>query len=79
MDIKITGLDDLQRKLDRMAKAADPNAMAQRFRAYRCPVHGQAPTNVRVVGDKVEAEFCCDDARAKALKAATDAITGSIR
>jgi len=79
MDIKITGLDDLQRKLDRMARAADPQDMARRMRASRCPDHGKAPTNVRVVGDEVKADFCCEKARDLAAKSIQHEITRSIR
>lgn len=79
MDFKITGLDDLTRTLDKMAKAADPQAMARQMRSSRCPDHGSAPTNVRVSGDRVTAEFCCDTARERAMKATTDHIFGPIR
>jgi hypothetical protein len=79
VDIKITGLDELQRKLSRAAKAASPSEQARRIRGTRCPDHGQAPTNVRVIGDRVTAEFCCAKARDRAMKASTDQITRALR
>jgi hypothetical protein len=79
MDIKITGLDDLQRKLDGIAKAGDPQEIARRMRATRCPVHGKGPTNVRVVGDEVKGDFCCARARDLASKAVQDGITRAMR
>jgi hypothetical protein len=79
MDFKITGLDEVIRKLDGIAKAADPNTIASQFRAYRCPVHGKAPTNIRIVGDQVKAGFCCAVARDGAAKATTDSIKRSLR
>lgn len=74
MDIKITGLDDLQRKLDKMAKAAQPEQMATRIRATRCPDHGTAIAQATAAGHRIEATFCCDKARAIAMKATTDGI-----
>ena len=75
MDFKIKGLDELTRKLDRLAKDATPAATAERMRGVRCPDHGEYPTNVRVVGDTTEAEFCCEKLR----KLATDAALKPIR
>ena len=63
MDIKITGLDEAIRKLDKLAKDASAPEMVRRMRAVRCPVHGGAPTNVRAIGDEARAEFCCEKLR----------------
>lgn len=74
MDFKFDGFDELQRKLDRAAKAASPRETARRIRATCFPVHGEAPTNVRVVGNETKAEFCREKARDLAMNAATDPI-----
>jgi hypothetical protein len=70
MEIKITGLDEAIRKLDELAAETSAPQMARRMGSVRCPVHGTVPTNVRVVGTEVKAEFCCDKARKLALDAA---------
>jgi hypothetical protein len=77
--IKVTGLDEIQRKLKKMAKAGDPNEIARTWRALRCPVHHRAPTNVRVVGSEVKAEFCCAVARERASDAVGEGINRAIR
>jgi hypothetical protein len=79
MDIKITGLDDLVKKLDSMAKAASGPEMAARMRQVRCPDHHVGPTNVRVVGDEAHAEFCCEKARSMAVSAVSDPIFSEVR
>ena len=79
MDIKITGLDETLKKLDALAKAGSAQENARRWAAMRCPIHHKAPTNVRVVGDRVQAGFCCESFRASAVAATKDAIRGALR
>lgn len=76
MEIKITGLDQVIRKLDKLAVDASAPQMAKRMGNSRCPIHGRAPTNVRVVGTEVKAEFCCEKARKLAMGAALQPIQG---
>ncbi|MFI5259824.1 MAG: hypothetical protein ACHQ01_09495 [Candidatus Limnocylindrales bacterium] len=75
MDVKITGLDEAIKKLDRLAKDASAPEMARRMGDVRCPDHGRTPTNVRVVGNEARAEFCCDKLR----KMAMEAVLGPVR
>lgn len=63
MEFKITGLDELRRKMEKLAADAKPEAMAKRMSAVRCPVHGESPKNVRVAGNEAHAEFCCEKLR----------------
>lgn len=76
MDFKITGLDEAIRKLDKLTQDTSAPRMAERMRSVRCPVHGLSPSNVRVVGTEVKAEFCCEKARKLAVDAAVQPITG---
>jgi hypothetical protein len=76
MEVKITGLDEAIRKLDKLAQDASASEMAKRMARVRCPVHGVAPTNVRAVGAEVKAEFCCERLRKLALDAALRPIGG---
>ena len=79
MDIKVTGLDEASKKLDKLAKDASAPEMARRMREVRCPDHHVGPTNVRVVGNETHAEFCCEKLRSMAASAATDPIFGEVR
>ena len=74
MEIKITGLDEVMKRLDKIGKATSPQENARRWSSMRCPTHHKAPTNVRVVGDEVTGEFCCETFRASALAATKRAI-----
>ncbi len=72
-------LKKLSRKLDQMARAASSQSMASRMRTSRCPVHGRTPTNVRVSGNEVTGEFCCERARERAVQDVTASITAPWR
>jgi hypothetical protein len=76
MEIKITGLDELVKKLDKLAADTSAPAMARRMGGARCPVHGKDPKNVQVVGTEVRGEFCCERARQLALDAALKPLNG---
>ncbi len=76
VSVKITGLDDLMKRLDGMSKAASAPETARRMRQLRCPDHHVGPTNVHVVGNEARAEFCCEKFRKMTVADTVDAIFG---
>ena len=74
VNFKVTGLEKVLKDLDKLAKDASAPEMAKRMRSQRCPDHGLAPSNLRVVGNEVRAEFCCERLRRITLDAATKAL-----
>ncbi len=53
---------------DKIAKKLLAEA-AGRYKRARCPVHGKTPENVRVRGNDIEAEFCCERLKEAANRA----------
>lgn len=72
-------IEGAQRKLQGLAKAASTDEMARTLRGMRCTEHHKSPTNIRVVGDRLNADFCCEKFRGEAMAKYKAGIDRAIR